>query len=216
MHVSDLFPTLLSASGAKPKCVPVFDGKDQWEMINEGSKSPRCDLFTIDDLGGFGSYIHPPFKFLNGTSFGGKYDGWLSGPWDNNLAPNDQYDHAISVLASPTAKSIFLTQKDDHLTITKIFSITSQVSTKCQNPSASDVKCNPLVAPCLFNIVEDPCERNNLAVTQPRLFKKMSDKYFSLSKTVSPSRRVQVNDYGCDPANFGKNWQWWQADTAEM
>jgi arylsulfatase B len=214
MHVSDLFPTLLSASGAKLKNVPNFDGVDQWSMINEGSPSPRADLFTIDDLSGFGSYIRPPFKFINGT-LNATFDGWLSSKWNNDCAPNDLYDYAVSVLSSSAAKSIFMAQKENHLTIDKIVDVIAKASVKCKDPSPQDGHCNPYET-CLFNIVKDPCERNNLASTRPKIHQQMKDEYFKLSKNISPSRRVKVNDFGCDPANFNNNWQWWQADTAEL
>lgn len=52
------------------------------------------------------------------------------------------------------------------------------------------VKCNPLAKPCLFDVVTDPCEMNNLAEKYPNIVKALMN------------RLAEFNDSALQPANL--------------
>jgi len=53
MHVTDLYPTLLAAAGAKLDQRKPLDGFDQWPAIRENKASPRNEvLLSVEDLRG--------------------------------------------------------------------------------------------------------------------------------------------------------------------
>jgi arylsulfatase A-like enzyme len=53
MHVTDLYPTLLAAAGAKPDQRKALDGFDQWPAIRDGKASARNEvLISVEDLRG--------------------------------------------------------------------------------------------------------------------------------------------------------------------
>lgn len=41
--------------------------------------------------------------------------------------------------------------------------IRSEATVECLNDQGKETICRPLDKPCLFNIIIDPCEKNNLA-----------------------------------------------------
>ena len=53
MHVTDMYPTLLVAAGAKLDQRKPLDGFDQWSAIRDNEASPRHELLlSVEDLRG--------------------------------------------------------------------------------------------------------------------------------------------------------------------
>lgn len=181
-------------------------------MISSGVQSTRSEVVNIDNVSGFGAYHLSSFKLVNGTTTNGSFDGWLSSQFNNSMINVGPYEYAISVLGSKAAKAIYWSQPESQLTINKILKVRKQAEVVCTK-SLLKVPCDPRRAPCLFDVVKDPCEQNNLASSRPALLASMLARYKDIKNNVVPSRRVMINDYGCDPANFNNNWQWWQADS---
>jgi arylsulfatase B len=209
MHVSDLFPTLLRLARVKTNHLWKLDGIDQWNVINSGGFPVRHEMINIDDVFGFGAYILSSFKLVNGTLSNGMYDGWLSSKGSGG--DQDSQKYAKSVLASEASKAISTSEGKSRLTCEKILELRQKATVTCSN-NVQRNRCNPLVAPCLFDIIEDPCEENNLANERPALLKSMLKRYLAVKNAVVPSRRRPV-DPACDPINFNLNWNWWQVDS---
>lgn len=76
-------------------------------------------------------------------------------------------------------------------------------------PSGDSLKaCDRFASPCLFHIVDDPCETTNLASELPEIvatLKAKLDYYGNIAKPI----RNKPADSLCDPANFGGVWTWW-------
>ena len=47
--------------------------------------------------------------------------------------------------------------------------------------------CHPNVGPCLFDVISDPCERNNIASDQPEIVKVLIEKLRAYNSTAVPS-----------------------------
>lgn len=64
----------------------------------------------------------------------------------------------------------------------------NQATVTCASKAVN--KCNPLSKPCLFDVVNDPCELNNLA-----------DKFPNIVKTLT-TRLLQFNASSIAPGNL--------------
>lgn len=81
----------------------------------------------------------------------------------------------------------------------------------CKKPDdeTADYACDPLKAPCLFNIREDPCEFMNRAYDRPIILKSLENALEQIRKTVVPASN-QPNDLNADPKNWENVWECWQ------
>lgn len=177
-------------------------------MINYGGISPRSEVLNIDDVRGFGSYISHHMKFVNGSSNEGVFDGWLASKNDNGFIEPTLY--AKEVRKSEVSRAISAVQRKT-LSIDKILELRKAATISCSN-SVTKFPCDLKIAPCLFDIYEDPCEENNLANTQPLIRIALEKRYQERKQLVVPSRR-KPSDPACDPVNFNLNWNWWQKDS---
>ena len=68
--------------------------------------------------------------------------------------------------------------------------------------------CHPLKEPCLFNIQNDPCEKNNIAQEYPQIVKEL----LTLMKQYNATAVIPNNtpdDPKCDPALHEYRWDSW-------
>lgn len=75
IHVVDWLPSLLKAAGSEP---PLdIDGLNIWDDIHFNRKSPREEIFEIDDYEGFASYIYRDYKLIvsNNTIMNSDHQG---------------------------------------------------------------------------------------------------------------------------------------------
>lgn len=213
MHVTDLFPTLLNQAGISKDTLYrlKLDGIDQWRVINSGGNPVRNEIVNIDDVFGFGMYTLFSYKLVNGSFGNGTYDGWLGSK--NNNGDIDSIKYAENVLNSVASRAISSTRGEKCLNVDKILALRKAASISCTNGVEKNF-CDPRIAPCLFNIIDDPCEENNLAQTRPAILRAMITRYNNLERRAVPSRRKPA-DPACDPINFDLNWNWWQVDSLE-
>ena len=208
MHVSDLFPTLLKLAGLRTSPSNI-DGVDQWPTINNGGQAARSEVANIDDVMRYGSYISFNYKLVSGSSSAGAYDNWLTS--DNKKENIQPVNYAVNVLSSTVSRAILSVQKKNRLTIDKIHTLREAATVTC-TPKPQENACDLTKDPCLFDIIADPCERNNLASSRRLIFEAMKEKYERIRKSVVPTRR-KPDDPACDPSHFDNNWNWWQADS---
>ncbi|GAB0100713.1 hypothetical protein DMENIID0001_167960 [Sergentomyia squamirostris] len=205
IHNSDWLPTFLAMAGTRP--VRNLDGFDIWPTLQKGLPSPRQTIIhNIDPIDGYSSFYYNGWKYINGTTVGGMYDGWLSfrSKYPNPLANN----YPEVVMASDTWKSLspFALRQLTPRSITKI---RKNARIFCQPKVPYAMECNPLLGPCLFKIIDDPCELNNLITTFPLhayLMKVRLNK--EKANIVYPINRP--NDYeACNPDLYNGTFTWW-------
>ena len=204
MYVTDLLPTLAAVANITITD-DSLDGFNQWETISSGASTPRKEiLYNIENIRGFSGLMSDGWKIVNGTD-NIDYATYMGSSGNGNFS-FDRYVN--SVLDSDASKAL------NKLDSRKIRSLIEEATVKC-NRSLNVTPCNPLAAVCLFNIVEDPCESNNLAAIFPEKTNFLRSKLNAYVKTIVPSRR-RFTDVNCDPENFNNTWNWWQDDSSDV
>jgi len=114
----------------------------------------------IDSLSGYSGLMFDGYKLLNGSAYDGKYDKWLG---SNRNASEDELafvNYAQLVLESDVAVAIKSVQSpNEHLTVDEIRKLRNEATvkcSKCHNP------CDLKQQQCVFYVVDDPCEQNNI------------------------------------------------------
>lgn len=209
-HISDWLPTFANIAGVKVE--QPIDGKDIWAALSLGTKSPRNEvLCNLDNDIPYSSYIRDQWKYVNGTTLRGVYDGFL---WEN-FTRTERYpgmkNYGKSILRSDVSQALAPYSKSS-LTNIQIEILRKQAQVSCGYnpllPESSPLSCNPLRGPCLFNILNDPCERLNLAVINPDVLKMMETHVKKFINIALPPRN-KPSDERSDPRNFNGTWVPW-------
>ncbi|XP_053671296.1 arylsulfatase B-like isoform X1 [Anopheles nili] len=204
-HISDWLPTLASAAGITVgnSSFSDIDGIDQWEALAYGTGNPRQKLMNnLDEIFGYTSYMENGFKYVNGTTLNGANDQWYgqADPLDT-LPGDDQYLSAV--MSTGIARAANLDEK-------VISYLRRHAKVDCGNEITSK-ECNPLVKPCLFDIINDPCEMHDISGEYPRKMRQIRDhvEYYRL-RSIRPRNRP--HDPEANPTKFGGVWTWWRTD----
>lgn len=98
-------------------------------------------------------------------------------------------------------------------TETEINEIRELATVKCifdsQYPATD---CNPSVTkqPCLFNVVEDPCEMHNLVNTEETITRKLYNRLTTQRQSLVSEINKPLDYDGANPAKFNQTWSPWQ------
>lgn len=199
-----------------------------WSALKNNTASPRTDLvLNIDSVEPFVSVRRGDWKYVNGSTHSGQTDQW----YGETGALADPYDPK-TILQSPTSVSLagYITRRQIHekkktnidaedtyslelLRTSKILSLRDEATINCGfGPDNSvNTPCNPIEAPCLFNVKDDPCERNNLASVRSSIKASMEEfaqKYIDSSK---PPSNLPI-DFDADPRKHDNLWVSWKDD----
>lgn len=206
IHVTDWLPTLLGAAGLEIDNKVPLDGINQWKALSENLPSTRSRIInTIDEIDGFSSILDNDWKLVNGTNLNGIYDGWLG--THNDEYHNPKYFSDIVNSECGKAFSQFLRNDLDKAEVNRL---RSDATIQC--PILHNTRpCNASKAPCLFNIIQDPCEYNDLSEKFPDQMEMMVELMNREQFAALPSR-IQPSDYRADPTNFNNTWTWWLPD----
>ena len=89
----------------------------------------------------------------------------------------------------------------------------SAAAIKCNFPPGAEVSpCRPWERACLFDLINDPCETNNIAASNPVLVNLLAQKVALYNQTAMPSV-TRPFDALSDPANWGDIWAPWLDDS---
>lgn len=199
ISVTDLLPTL--AAAANFTIDREIDGMNQWKTISEDAPSARHELlYNIENIVGYSAIVHEGWKLLNGTENMNNAK-WLGDSGRSNI--NVSFENYFNeMLASKASKSL------PQLISQDVKVLRSESTVECELNKFS-VACEPLKEPCLFNIIEDPCEQNNLATSHPLKVDFLLSKLGKHIDLLVPNVRV-ARDPNCDPGRFNNTWTWWQ------
>ncbi|XP_055903367.1 arylsulfatase B-like [Eupeodes corollae] len=210
MHVSDWLPTLASAAGIQLSDDLHLDGLNLWTNLTKGEDPVlRQIVQNIDDIFQYVSYTRGKWKYINGTTQRGNYDGWLSDREKVHIDPRS-HRYEEEVKNSITWKTLVQFMQTDEIDDTNIVELRQKASINCSHDKEIS-RCEPLLDECIFNLVEDPCEQNNLIgrMRNSRLLQKIRREVEEYrSKAVAPVGKP--SDPRCDPKYYDNEWTWWE------
>lgn len=197
-----------------------IDGHNIWTALSWDTASPRSEvLCNLDEDTGYSSLVRNEWKLVNGSTSNGVYDAWISAEAVATERHESFDRYGESVLNSTTGRalapfSFSLTEGFGvPLGARQVEQLREQSVVGCKGvpmPSAATdlAACSPLVAPCLFNVLDDPCERRNLAVLQPSVVAELTQRVNAFRRTaVKPRNRV--GEERSNPKYFNGTWTWW-------
>lgn len=174
IYVGDLLPTFSSLTGANFKLTSSIDGVDQSEVLLQKSPEIRKEVVTVDPLG-FSSFIYNGYKMLNGTAPDGLT--FVDGMYDVHLGSNNNSNHNAEFYIDNVLNSQIVEILNSTLNAENIEELRRRSAVKCGYEGNQTI-CDLTKAPCLFDIVTDPCEQKNLASDLPELLTDLSDKFY--------------------------------------
>lgn len=165
--------------------------------------------FSLDSF----SFSHP---FI-GTTQNGQFDGYYGDSWDIFDGYKTSYN-ITAVIDSKSGKAVASIANALFLPWASELDIKnrrSQATIRCDSAplwptgtSTNTMSCQ--VTPCLFNIENDPCERNNVARQFPAITTQLYDilKFYRLS--LVPQINQPVDAFGSNPKLFNNTWSTWR------
>ncbi|KAH8379102.1 hypothetical protein KR009_003096 [Drosophila setifemur] len=210
IHAIDWLPTLAGAAGVSLPQDLQLDGINLWPSLSGNAEpKPRRFIHVLDEVFGYSSFMSDTLKYVNGSSFNGQYDHWL-GELDTDENDPLSENYGEQVLTSEVHSVL----SSRGLTEDRILQMRSQATQKCppiegEDPLEPHYRCEPLSAPCFFDLSKDPCERYNLAKLYPRQLEQLAQDVEEIRRSAIPSARVPVSDKRANPALHNGNWEWW-------
>ncbi|KAH8260904.1 hypothetical protein KR044_000202 [Drosophila immigrans] len=209
IHAIDWLPTLAAAAGVQLPADLQLDGVNIWPSLSgQLEPQPRRLLHVMDDIFGYASYMRGSLKYVNGSSFQGRYDSWLGELPAGEEDPLSAY-YVQQVLSSEVQQVL----GSRSLTNNRIEQLRADATHRCpsneQNHTQSVYVCQPLEAPCYFNLAKDPCERYNLANLYPLQLQLLEQEVQQFRLNAIDSVRVATPDPRANPAFHGGYWEWW-------
>ncbi|KAL4103622.1 hypothetical protein QTP88_018981 [Uroleucon formosanum] len=215
MHITDWLPTLYSAAGGNPGFLPKsLDGLDQWTSLTLNLPSQRnFVLLNIDEKQRYAGILKDHWKLIVGSTANGTLDGFFGA-----TRPRTPYN-ATAVLYSPAGRA--LAKLSDSLPFaTGGYGPMSDVRELLAMRYESTVRCNPSAAgprtqspcptgeACLFDLLADPCETNNVA----KKYVGVSGQLYEALKYYRRLLVPQTNrpfDPSANPSRFNNTWSSW-------
>ncbi|XP_001353949.3 arylsulfatase B [Drosophila pseudoobscura] len=160
IYVADWLPSLAHAAGIELPHTLELDGIDLWPQLAgpvDAPHVPREILHILDDEWRVTSFQMGHWKYINGTTSAGQYDQVLTYRELDDLDPRESR-YVVTVRNSPTSRA--LARHDiRRMTQQRVMTLRRSAAVRCGDLQRG---CNPLVEECVYDIWDDPCEKNNL------------------------------------------------------
>ncbi|XP_059216635.1 arylsulfatase B [Stomoxys calcitrans] len=213
IYIGDLLPTLAAAAKIHLDLEALkIDGLNLWPSLRYGYESVEREIMhNIDDIFHYEVYAKGKWKFINGTTLEGKFDGWLgTRPANDSNQIDPRFENYEDLVKhSRVWKYLHIITGDKPI---QLLEHRQHSVIKCLYQNTSEgVTCNPLEAPCLFDLDTDPCEQNNLyeKYKNSTIFSNIMERIEYFRNNAHPIMNKPA-DYRCNPANFNGEWTWWE------
>ncbi|XP_030369146.1 arylsulfatase I-like isoform X2 [Scaptodrosophila lebanonensis] len=207
MHIVDWLPTLIEAAGGKMALDNLtstnLDGQSIWQALSNDEPSPRKSvLHNIDDIWGSAALTVGEWKLMRGTNYKGAWDGWY-GPAGERSPKHYDWQHVAKSQAGKALKAIkmFPSQAEQQR-------LRAGATVNCNLNKTyvqQGTECKPLLAPCLFNVRDDPCEYYNLAGQYPDVLKSLQAELAHFNATAVPPTNKPDDPRGA-PRHWNYTW----------
>ncbi|XP_059622848.1 arylsulfatase B-like [Phlebotomus argentipes] len=205
-HITDWLPTFAQIAGVKFYRNSSLDGDNIWDTLSYNKPPNRREMVhNIDPITGYSSIYFNGWKYINGTTNNGEFDSWLGDmPFEDDP---EAFRYPQIVMESDVWRALnpFARKR---LQARDLEGLRKQTRIVCQKKISQAKDCNPLKAPCLFYIQNDPCEVNNLADLQRSRVKVMEERLRYFQKTSVPAINLP-HDPAANPALNGGLMTWW-------
>uniref|UniRef100_A0A1B0DCQ2 Sulfatase N-terminal domain-containing protein n=1 Tax=Phlebotomus papatasi TaxID=29031 RepID=A0A1B0DCQ2_PHLPP len=184
IHVTDGFSTFTELAGVSSHKYEKRDGNNIWSTLSLNKTPIRREiLHNIDPIDGYSSYYQDEWKYVNGTTLNGTYDSWLGDMVKEDSPESFYYSQLVMNSDVWQALNPYSTRilKPNDLEFLR-----GKTKINCERRNPKLTACEPLKAPCLFNLEEDPCELNNLANIHPLRMKYMKKRVNYFQATALP------------------------------
>ena len=238
-HISDWYPTLITAAGGKHLLQKDLDGINQWQVINKGVKSNRSEMvYNLKMSPPSGAIRVGSYKLMFARNF--TKDNWYD--IDSVSLPISRSPRAVGKLnkqkkreararGNRRNRKIKKGNKDGLLRYTKhivqlegdaaeILGFKNKTNKKKEKEKEDKYieklmsenryqeifdKKWPTFKKHLFNIDDDPEERNDLLKTHPKILEKLRKRVRELYSSFVPSD-FPADDHKGSPKHFGGVW----------
>ncbi|CAG9797683.1 unnamed protein product [Chironomus riparius] len=201
IQVADWLPTLYSAAGGDLSTITTkLDGIDLWDELSQQTTadSKRKEvLHNIDNIWGSSAVMVNEWKLIVGTNYNGQWDSWY-GPAGNRDPLSYPVKDLLTCKAGRALERISMMPKPDD-----ILKLRSEATISCTNDPPKE--CNPLKTPCLYNVVKDPCEKNNLFEVYPNIAKALLVRLQDFNASALPPGNLAIDERG-NPKHFSYVW----------
>ena len=216
MHISDWYPTLLSAAGHREP-VAGLDGVDQWEVIKTGVPTNRTELvYNLKMIPPQGAIRVGQYKLMFANKF--HKDGW----YDIDRVKVDAVTNKIKILKKmhkkvslkhpKYAEEIFdiRSEDEDNEFDDEYEDMLEDIVNEDNDANGTPIQRLfdrrwPKLKKHLFNVVEDPEERTDLQESRPDLMEELRLRVREyLGSFVA--RDYPDTDKRGNPRNFGGVW----------
>lgn len=211
IYLGDWLTTFLNLAngGTAAETAPQdIDGVNQWDVLNRPGMVPSLRqeiVHNIDTVTGYVSYLRADgFKYVNGTTLENEYGGWYGLQREFKM---DAKEYVGRVKASKAwiALSGFAQR---NLTDEEVLALRGgEICSK--EEEMGRIACDPLKAPCLFNVFVDPCERINLADVEMDTLKELQRKVEEWRLKAVPVNNRAIDDMA-NPSKHNGMWSSWK------
>lgn len=186
-----------------------------WPTLKDNLEpQSRSLLHVLDDVFGYSSFMQDNLKYVNGSRFEGRFDSWLGDLYAGEDDPLVA-DYEKLVISSDVNQVL----DTDTLTEGRIQYLRGLATNSCpsnkEDHKQSIYRCQPLKAPCYFDLDNDPCERYNLANLYPSKLQLLENKVNNFRLSAIKSSRIPIPDLRANPALHGDYWEWWNDTVTE-
>ncbi|XP_055701632.1 arylsulfatase I-like [Phlebotomus papatasi] len=206
IHVTDWFSTFTELAGVPSHKCEKRDGNNFWSTLSLNRTPIRREIVhNINLIDGYSSYYFDGWKYVNGTTLDGIYDSWFGDMVQEDSPESFYYSQLVmnsDVWQALNPYSTRILKPND------LDTLRGKTKINCERRNPKLIPCEPLKAPCLFNLEEDPCELNNLANIYPLRMKYMKKRVNDFQATALPPANLP-GDQNADPALNGGLWTWW-------
>lgn len=206
--MSDLLPTLASATGINlGPYLSKLDGVDQWEALKSEQvmEVRKSMLYNIDEEFGYSAYMEDGWKVVAGSTLNGKYDYWMG----DFIEPMEKMNETF--YTTLVTNSLVHQSMSDNTWLTPIQVLKRQTASEvdCRLTDNEERACDPLLDPCLFNLLDDPCEYNNLADQKNDILERLIANLNTYRLSALPIRN-KGPDLSANPRFHNNTWTYWQ------